>query len=312
MTDSLRRLIRDVRSFPQEGTWERAVYNYVTEHHDPLVPLDSKWRVYLIDGCTVTRGQSRRAVVKYFPKNRAEPVLTHMQDYAGTIAPHIYQSEEIENIGIEVILEAASATLANTAYLEKRLRDPHHQLHVAYALARHAFTLEGDDLVHADLKPANVLFIERRECISVLLNDFEHMQPLEAYKSLLHQGFALFGTPGYIPPEAYKQERNNEDRNGSDTAPLHNLFTNPDIFSYGVLLAVLLKGHEPQIFSSLQEQTNHMLTGSYREFLSEGFSAEAPQVLREIIDICTKPLSRERFQSFAEILDKLYSYVQSI
>ncbi len=118
-------------------------------------------------------------------------------------------------------------------WLRKIGRMPQEQaVHVGLAIAGALEAAHSRKIIHQDIKPGNVL-LGYDGAIKVV--DFGISRSLSA---ALDSSEMLFGTPGYLPPEALKGE-------GFDTRG--------DLFALGVLLYLTISGLHPFLGSTLAE-----------------------------------------------------------
>lgn len=85
--------------------------------------------------------------------------------------------------------------------------------------------MRGKGLLHRDLKPANILLVKKHRITDFKLCDFGFAEMVP--KSGLS---LLCGSPGYVAPEILNNE---------------NYSFQADIFSFGVILYILLSGRCP-------------------------------------------------------------------
>ena len=106
--------------------------------------------------------------------------------------------------------------------------------------------LHEAEIIHGDLKPANVLIFERQLDSSVpfvaKLNDFGMCIPLEEQSRVSYRSYG--GTPGWLAPELCGQA------NGSQEPSDKNLLFKCDIFSFGLLVLSLFLSSGEALFGS--------------------------------------------------------------
>jgi len=117
-------------------------------------------------------------------------------------------------------------------------------LHVGSAVAEALSAAHARNIIHQDIKPGNVL-LAYDGAIKVV--DFGISRTLSA---ALPSRDLLFGTPGYLPPEALEGE-------GFDTRG--------DLFAMGVLLYYCLTGIHPFLGSTLAETYNFTISRPVRD-----------------------------------------------
>ncbi len=111
------------------------------------------------------------------------------------------------------------------------------------AIARGLAAAHGHDLVHRDVKPANVLLGKDG---AIKLTDFGISDLITA---LSDQPDVVFGTPGYLPPETIRGK--GYDKTG-------------DLFSLGALLYYCLTGTRPFDGATAKEAIRKTLAGKFR------------------------------------------------
>ena len=142
--------------------------------------------------------------------------------------------------GIPVLfMEEANCSLGDLLERQPSL-EVRHQM-ISDVLAGLA-CLHGADVVHGDLKPANVLVFEQRHPsvpYTAKLNDFGMCIALEDNSSVSYQSYG--GTPGWLAPEIYDPEGE-----GRQDPFDPRLLFKCDIFSFGLLaLSAFIGSGEP-------------------------------------------------------------------
>jgi len=120
-------------------------------------------------------------------------------------------------------------------------------IHVGLAISEALAAAHQRNIIHQDIKPGNVL-LGYDGAVKVV--DFGISRTLNA---ALPSSDLLFGTPGYLPPEALDGE-------GFDTRG--------DLFAMGVVLYYAVSGHHPFLGSTLADTYQRTMSGTVTE-LSE-------------------------------------------
>jgi hypothetical protein len=145
--------------------------------------------------------------------------------------------------------------------------------------------------IHRDVKPDNILIESRTG--AAFLADFG----LAIRESEYLQTNVVSGTPSYMSPEQVCGEG-------------HRLDGRSDLFSVGVILYELLTGQKPFRGGSVSEVLRAVRGAVVRP--PQELSAD---VSSELQRICLKALSRlatERYQTAAELIEDLQSYMQPV
>eukprot|EP00501_MAST-03F_sp_TOSAG23-6_P000973 GSMAST32.ASY1.ANO1.1009.1 assembled CDS len=101
------------------------------------------------------------------------------------------------------------------------------------------------NIIHRDIKPANILLSDTSEHPTVKIADFGFATTLKAERSLS----LTFGTPGYVAPEILVG------RGYSEAV---------DMWSFGVIVYVLLCGYPPFYDDDHEEMLRMVRTASYK------------------------------------------------
>lgn len=157
-------------------------------------------------------------------------------------------------------------------------------------------TLHRNGKVHRDLKPENVLI---KEDGTVALTDFG-IAGDRNHRLTLTDGsgkpIQKFGTVIYMPPEQVNPERTEA-----------TVLPTSDIFSFGVMMFVLLTGEFP--FGPLNNQNdlvNYTIRGKKGDW-NRAALRESP--FYKAIDGCLIPNYKQRLQSVEDVIKLLPSYV---
>jgi serine/threonine-protein kinase len=160
------------------------------------------------------------------------------------------------------------------------------KLDFAEQIARGLAYSHSKDIVHRDVKPANIRIVDERK---VKIMDFGIAKPMSS--NLTATG-AVIGTPYYMSPEQIQGKK--VDRR-------------TDIFSFGVLFYELLTYRKP--FSG-DEPTSVMykIVHEDPEHLEELERAYPPK-LRQVVMGCLRKDPAQRYQSLDEVADELENII---
>ncbi len=190
----------------------------------------------------------------------------------------VLDSQDVAFLSMELV---EGITLAD--YLLDRDRVPHSSLiSLALAVARGLGAAHKQGVVHHDVKPANILLGWNGE---IKVVDFG----IARFLSSLHETKkTVFGTPGYLPPEALRGKTYTEAG---------------DLFSLGAVLYECLAGSRP--FSGLSVRQLVLSTLRQEPDPLRQLQPEIPEDLeRLVIDLLKKdPL--ERISSTQELIERL-------
>src|SRR5262245_33082781 len=172
-------------------------------------------------------------------------------------------------------------------------------LHVTLAIARALAYAHGQDLIHRDIKPDNVLlgFPPRSAVptsagfpVQVKITDLGMAKVLDDDLDLTQTGYGV-GTPCYMPLE---QAKNSKDADGRC-----------DIYALGCVLYCALTGHPPFSGATLVDLIQAKEANTFRP--ARRFNAEVPQRLDLIIYKMIAKLPKDRYQTCAEVIRDLES-----
>lgn len=130
----------------------------------------------------------------------------------------------------------------------------------------HAAHSHSETLLHCDIKPENVLFDDGGEAVLI---DFGIARAMADPASTMPE--EMFGTPGYMPPEAM-----------GDTPALT---TRSDVFSFGVVFYEMLTGRLPFAGTKHSEVHPRIVAQSYEpaSSLGEGVDAGVDGLVRSML-----------------------------
>ncbi|MEM8962968.1 MAG: protein kinase [Acidobacteriota bacterium] len=134
-----------------------------------------------------------------------------------------------------------------------------HAVPLAAGIARGLAVAHTNEVIHRDIKPGNVMLGFDS---SIKVTDFG----LASVMSAMTEESALFGTPGYVPPEAL------------DEKP----FTSAgDMFSFGVTFFEVLAGVHPLAGASLRDTIINTMEGNIRPL--GAYVANLPSAIETVI-----------------------------
>ncbi|MEM9068715.1 MAG: serine/threonine-protein kinase [Myxococcota bacterium] len=169
---------------------------------------------------------------------------------------------------------------------------PSHAIHVAMQIASSLLDAHGQDLVHRDLKPGNVMVGERGgDPLFAKVLDFGLVKMVSKQENVkLTQSGIMLGSPRYMSPE---QVRGGE------------VDHRADIYAFGAVLCFMLTGKSPFASGSQFEAMRaHVYTPApkLREVNPE---CRASERVEQVVLRCLEKKPDDRFQSFAEIISAL-------
>ncbi len=132
----------------------------------------------------------------------------------------------------------------------------------------------GNNVIHRDLKPGNILLDERG---NAYLTDFGIAKRKDSNANMTQAG-NIMGTPAYISPEQLK---------GNDVTP------HSDIYAMGIMLWQLLTGVHPYKGLSVAEMMMHHLMHPLPSVKTK--NGNLPEVLDEIIQKATAKIPEDRY-----------------
>lgn len=171
--------------------------------------------------------------------------------------------EEKENFFVVMELiqggELFDRIVRKTCYTEGEARE------LARVLLRAIKYLHDQNVVHRDLKPENLLLLSENDDFNIKVVDFGFAARAEGNVLTQH-----CGTPGYIAPEILRNEHYGK---------------SVDMWSFGVILYILLGGYPPFYDKSNQVLYRKILKGAYQfhvEYWSE-VSDLAKDLIRKLL-----------------------------
>lgn len=159
-----------------------------------------------------------------------------------------------------------------------------------HAIAEAVHYAHGRGTLHRDLKPSNILIDELDQ---PHITDFGLAKRLDETSALTSTGRAV-GSPGYMPPEQARGER-------------ENINFRSDVYSLGALLYHLLTGRPPFSAETMQATLAQVLGNS-----PASPRALNPNVPPDLETVCLKCLEKEasrRYASARELADELARFL---
>jgi len=136
--------------------------------------------------------------------------------------------------------------------------------------------LHKNNVVHRDLKPENLLLkTKAKDSVEVKIADFGFAQILDEKHKKLHE---RLGTPGYAAPEILQDRAYG---------------TEADIWSFGVILYILLCGYPPFDSEDEDEMDRNICLGVY-DFDEEDWSQISPSA-KDLVNKCLTVDQKNRY-----------------
>ena len=202
----------------------------------------------------------------------------------------IYEVSEAEDgLPFFTMKYAAGGTLLDAKAALRN--EPRRAVELMAKLARAVQHAHGQDILHRDLKPGNILLDARGE---PLVSDFGLAKWLDT-SSDLTRTLAVYGTPGYIAPEQINGAR-------------CSLTPTVDVYSLGAILFDLLTRRPPFL-----GETALAVLQQASEKPAPRLRSLVPTLDRDLETICAKCLEREplaRYQSAGELADDLERWLE--
>ena len=178
---------------------------------------------------------------------RREQLMTRLLQEAVTTAkfnhPNIVAIYDVEDRGGSAFMamEYIDGASLETVVWQRGKMDPEQVMLLGAAVARGLSAAHKNQLVHRDVKPANVLLGKDG---SIKVTDFGIA---ELVSSITEDEDVVFGTPGYLPPETLQGK-------GYDASG--------DLFSLGCVLYFALTGERPFAADQVKDVLRKTLFGS--------------------------------------------------
>ncbi len=183
---------------------------------------------------------SRKAITERF-KREARILMDFRHDHIVSMYDHFKEGSSYYLVMEYVDGMSIEEMILNNRYIHSSL--------AAYILLNTARALKyahSKKVVHRDIKPANIL-VSKEGAVKIV--DFGIASSEESQEEGLTIDGMTLGTPGYMPPEQFKDSRNVDLR--------------ADIYSLGVLAYEMLTGKKPFPGSYSPELMKNIQTGKY-------------------------------------------------
>jgi serine/threonine protein kinase len=311
MVDNTRRLMRDYYGVELKLLVEAGLIDVERIIGDETRRAGNSILVNRVNECVFPQGayvkmlytdendSSPPSIYDDLPLFRREIKLSHR--FNGTVSPRILHTEKINGrYGVLTLLcqENYDGTLEDLRYSSRKLDT------LGIDLADKLSVVHFDNIMHRDVKPANILFRKRRvkkwhtiKTLEFSLTDFGISKDCNTIlcDTLKDE---LDGTPIYISPEvAFGQVKDYSDLEKSE------------IFSFGLTLAVYAMRESEEDFANklpaeLYQMYSFYKKDHHRKILQTSMRRMSKQS-RELIMACTDPKPYNRPQSFAKIVTAL-------
>jgi eukaryotic-like serine/threonine-protein kinase len=222
---------------------------------------------------------SSKQIARFYREARLAGSLDHphiVQGYAvgEDRGLHYFAMEYIDGHSLQYLLDKL-----------RRLKLPA-ALRVTLAVARALDYAHGQNLVHRDIKPGNVL-IGRKGAIKVADLGMAKIRDVDLAE-LTRTGRGL-GTPCYMPLEQFVNAKDASAR--------------CDIYALGCMLYALLTGQPPFLSSSFMELIQAKEAGTFPP--AREFNPEVPECLDVVIARMAARRPEDRFQTCRDVIDAL-------
>lgn len=190
----------------------------------------------------------------------------------------VVEQEEASFIAMELV-----DGIALDVYLARCRRLPPAELvPIALAVARGLQAAHGQGIIHHDIKPGNVL-LSWDGAIKVV--DFGIARFATA---LAEESKRVFGTPGYLPPEALLGQPYREAG---------------DLFALGVVMYESLTGRRPFLGADLREVLLHTLR--HAPLSTQVFAPEVPEALDQVVMDLLEKQPETRIMKVLDLIPRL-------
>jgi len=207
------------------------------------------------------------------------------QKLLGLGSRHLASLQEVRRADSDLYLVFK---LVDGISLENRISQRRLQTRSALQLAESLFSalheLHRLDILHRDVKPANVLIPQGRECESAILVDLGPSS--STYSEALHHEEALV-TSSYLSPE----------QAGSID---HDIGPPSDFYAAGAVLFHALAGRPPFLGETVGDVLFQHMTSPVPQLAALGMSV--PRVLEELLQRLLRKDPRDRYQSAEAVL----------
>ncbi len=218
-------------------------------------------------------------------RSRIEQLVREAVTAARFSHPNVVAVYDVEHVpeGAFIAMELVEGISLERLLLRRGRLPPAEAVPLGAAIARGLAAAHGRDIVHRDVKPANVML--GREG-SVKVTDFG-ISDLVAAASQADD--RVFGTPGYLPPESLRGQ--GQGRPG-------------DLFALGVILYESLTGVKPFGGSEASDIVHSTLFGAIRPMAGRT-SGEVPPELESIVMLLLEREPGRRPSSASAVAEEL-------
>lgn len=160
--------------------------------------------------------------------------------------PGIIKFHDVYDTGQNVVLLLELVTggeLYEYVSQQKCLSEAH-CIHIIRQILEAVSHMHSQNIAHLDLKPENVLLVEKTDMPTVKVIDFGLSHRLDTVAEVK----AMFGTPEFVAPEVVNFEK---------------LTLATDMWAIGVITYILLSGASPFLGDSVQETYSNVSSASY-------------------------------------------------
>lgn len=226
---------------------------------------------------------SKDVIARFFQEARAVTSIGHEH----IVEAHDFgQTQDGEYF---YVMEHLQGETLATVMAQQRQLDIARACHIARQIASALGAAHERGIMHRDLKPDNVMLIERRgERDFVKLLDFglaKFFEAGDAAISALTAVGSVVGTPQYMSPEACQSQKQVDHRT--------------DIYALGILLFQMVSGrlpfHSPDTATLLRMQVFDPAP------MVRTFAPHVPPALERVIATCLSKSPNERFSSMREL-----------
>ncbi len=242
----------------------------------------------------------RQRAIKVLPKKRVNDssylARFHLeaQATASLDHPNIVRAYDVDNDGDQHYLVMENIEGKDLQTIVKQEGALPLELACNYvAQAAEGFTYAHENnLIHRDVKPANLL-VDEKGVVKILdLGLALYSDEGNASLTVVHNENVL-GTADYLSPE--------------QAVNSHKVDSRTDIYSLGCTLYYLLTGHPP-----FPEGTLAQRIAKHQTQMPEDIRKDRPDCPRDLVDICVKMMQKKpdrRYQSMGEVADALEAWL---
>ena len=244
----------------------------------------------------------RQRAIKVLPKKRVNDssylARFHLeaQATASLDHPNIVRAYDVDNDGDQHYLVMEYIEGKDLQTIVKQEGPLPLELACNYmAQAAEGFTYAHENnLIHRDVKPANLL-VDEKGVVKILdLGLALYSDEENASLTVAHNENVL-GTADYLSPE--------------QAVNSHKVDSRTDIYSLGCTLYFLLTGHPP-----FPEGTLAQRIAKHQTQMPEDIRKDRPECPRDLVDICIKMMQKKperRYQSMREVADALETWLSN-